>query len=384
VNRADPLRPWLYLRRRFRQMLPIGLVITLVTLLLVVVITPSNTFNETTRANLRGLEVYTVVAPAGRPGFDSALAATLKGNPHMEGAIHVKALWVRYPMMIGEGSCPLILASPEDSRALVGKLGLTLVAGRYPDGPEPVMVLQEDVARARGLKVGSKIGSIIDPDDNIPGLFEVVGLVRGAARIAVGVPGSSELSTMLMARVPDFMLIYARPAAKEASDRYLHAARDEGDPAFQVMDIDYAQRRTERALKNLPFLVTFIFGSSSMIVALVAILLSLIALQARLPELAVLLAIGQRRSRLSLMLIQEFAVLAVLAWLLGVGLGLLGLQVYDAVALRPRGILFRVYDAHVLATSAALPVLVIAVGALALWRSLATVDPVTLIQKRGG
>lgn len=379
---STPLRPWTYLRRRPGRVLPTASVVAAVTLLLVVVITPGNTFRSTLDADLAALDGFTVVSPSRRPNVDSALREILDLNPFAERWILVKALWLRYPMMVGEASCPLILARPEESRALLDRMRMRLVAGRFPSGSEPVIVVHEDVARARGIGIGSRIGTLADADDNIPGSFEVVGLVRGHGHIATGVIGSGVLASMLHARVPTFALVYPRRGSKLESDRYLHAARDGSDPAFQVIDAAYAKRRAERALKNLPLLIRFISIASATIVSVVVTLLALLAFRARRSEFAILLAIGQRRKRLVECLVLEHSILAVAAWIAGAAIGVATLAIYDVAALQPRGILIRVWDPPVLLASTAVPLLVVVVTGVAMARSLGRIDPVAVIQRR--
>jgi hypothetical protein len=259
---------------------------------------------------------------------------------------------------------------------------MKLVAGQHASGPDPVLVLHEDVARARGIRVGSHVGTLVDPDDIIPGSFEVVGLVRGPSRVAVGVVGSGVLASMLLGRLPSYALIYPRPGLKEKSDRYLHAARDGTNPAFQIIDAAYARTRAERALKNLPLLVGFISIATASIVSIVSMLLTLLNFQSRLPQFAILLAIGQRRGRLLRSVTLELSMLAVGSWLLGVTVAVLGLAIYDAVALQPRGILIHVWDPGVIVASAAIPIFVVLTGLAVLWRELGRIDPVAVVQQR--
>jgi hypothetical protein len=139
----------IYLRRRFSRVAPIAMAITLVTILLVCVITPTNTFDETARANIAGLHAFTVIAPARQAELDPSWRERLEHDPSVEAQVPVRALWVRYPMVIGEAYCPLLLADATSIRGIAERAGLRLVAGRYPDDDHAGVVLHEGVARAR-------------------------------------------------------------------------------------------------------------------------------------------------------------------------------------------------------------------------------------------
>src|SRR6185369_13383039 len=131
--------------RRFSRVAPIAIAIALVTILLVCVITPTNTFYETTRANVASLRAFTVVAPARQAELDPSWRERLERDPSIASLVPVRALWVRYPMVIGEAYCPLLLASANRVRGIADLAGLRLVAGRFPDDEHPGVVLHEGV-----------------------------------------------------------------------------------------------------------------------------------------------------------------------------------------------------------------------------------------------
>lgn len=381
MTAPDPLSARVYLARSFRRVLPEWLAMSLVTVLLIVVITPSNTFRETTLANLRSLEVFTAVTPARKPGFDSALTSLLEANPAMERRVRVKVGWIRYPMLIGEAICPLVLLDSMEASELLQRVGLELVAGRLPRDGAAEVVLHEDVARAEGLEIGSRTGTQVDRNE-VDGLFEVVGLLRGGARLGVGTTGSDLLSRFLDARLPSYMLIYAEPDRKAVSDAYLHQAWDHDTPAFRVVDMEYVRERSAEALKNLPALVTFLTVATSLVVALVVALLKIIGFQARADEFAILLAIGHPPRRLARKLAAECALLAVAAWTAGVAAGELAMVAYDRYVLAPRGIVMQVMDLDPVLLSLTLPVIAIAASVFALWRKLRALDPLSVIERR--
>lgn len=371
----------IYLRRRFSRVAPIALAIALVTTLLVCVMTPTNTFYETARVNIAALRAFTVIAPARQAELDESWRERLGSDPSVEKMVPVRALWMRYPMVIGEAYCPLLLANAGQVREIAERAGLRLVAGRFPDEHHPGVVLHDGVARARRLAVGSRFGTWVDPDDTTPGAYLVCGLVSGEARLAVGTAGTGLFQSFLMARAPAFTLLYPRRGAKARMDRILHEARWGGEPAFQVIDEAYMNERARKALENVPLLVNFTALSTAIVVGVIVALLALVAFQLRQQEFALRLAIGQRRIQLLFGLALESGVLAVGSWLIGLGVGVLALYAYDVWVFEPRGFLVRLLDPRPLLASACVPLITTLASAFALSIRLHRMDPVAILQR---
>ncbi|MDA1194716.1 MAG: FtsX-like permease family protein [Planctomycetota bacterium] len=378
------LSPWTYLLRNPRRILPLFGIQALVTCLLVLIITPTNAFEATAEANVRPLEIFTIVSPRLRREFDEELLAVLDANPHQQERVRAKMLWVRTPMIVGEGYAPLIALPVEVRDAFLKRVELTLVDGRLPEPGEDGAVLHEAVVRARGMKLGDKFGQLIDPTDPTPGRFTLVGTLAGESRMGIADFAYADQPFFVLARRDPFQVVYANAGAKDASDAYLHAAtQEDGESAFRVVDDDYVRGRIEANLKNLPLILGFITFSVAIVVALVIALLNMIAFQVRVDEFGLLLAIGHARRRLVGKLAAEAFAVAATGWLVGLALGLLGVWIYDQVWLAPQGILLRVLDPRPLLFSMSVPVLSTLTGAIALARRLRRMDPVAVIQRRG-
>lgn len=379
----DPLGFGVYLRRRWRRVLPAGFVIALATALLVTVLTPTNAFRETAAADIKPLEVFTVVAPARRPTFDDSLGAWIARAPGLERVVPVRALWVRHPMIVGDAYCALLLADEREIPALVRRVGMRLAEGVFPDAAHPGVVLHRDVALARGLGIGQRFGSLADPDDSTPGSYEVVGLLEGPGRIAFGVTGGGLLEQFVLARVLSYRLVLSRPGTKSASDAYLRALRDGEGPALQVTDQQALQERMRKALENLPLFIGFVSLASALVSALVVALLQLVLFQARAEEHAILLVLGHRPGRLVMRAVRECAGVAVVAWLLGLGCSLLILELHLRLNLAPHGLAMRVFDPQPVWASLLVPVVAVVVAGFVLARQLHRMDPVEVVQRRG-
>ena len=378
------LSPWTYLRRNPRRVLPIFGIQALVTCLLVLIITPTNAFETTAEAEVRPLEIFTIVSPRVRATFDEELLTLLDANPHQEDRVNVKMLWVSTPMIVGEGAAPLIAMPDAERAAFLKRVGTRLREGTLPKPNTDGVALHEAVVRARGMKLGDAFGRLVNPADNTPGRFTLVGILEGESRLGVADFAYADNPLFVLARRYPFQIIYARDGAKDASDAYLHAATQaDGETALRVVDDDYIRARIAKLLRNVPFIIGFITFSVALVVAFVIALLNVIAFQVRLDEFGMLLAIGHTRWRLVRKLAVEAAVVAAAGWVVGLAVGLLGVYIYDRVYLSPRGILVDVVDATPLLFSLMVPILSTLTAAVAIARRLHRMDPVAVIQRRG-
>jgi len=374
-----------YLLRSPRRVLPIALIQALVTALLVAVITPTNLFERTAETYIRPLEYLTIVTPQLRNDFDADLEARLDANPHMEKRLPAKMLWIDTPSILGELSSPLLALRTEDQAEFLRRMGLEVVRGHLPDKGTPGAALHAAILKARGMDLGDVFGRIENEDDQTPGRFEVVGVLDGGPRVGLIDLGYASIPDYVLARQPAFQVIYARPGEKAACDRTLREAEsDAGHRIFRVVDETWARALMRRNLKSLPLFIGFITGAVAVIVALVTSLLNVIAFQARTDEFALYLAVGHRRPRLVRKLCAEMTLTALVGWVAGLGLGVAAVAAYDALLLEPKALVMDVIDPRPFLFSLMVPLLSALVSTVAVALRLRHMDPVSVIQRRGG
>jgi hypothetical protein len=373
-----------YLTRNVRRVLPVLGIQALVTCLLVAAITPTNAFEATTRAYTAAMDVITIVTPRERPVLDEALAGILDANPGQERRLAAKMFWIRTPMIVGEAWAPLLLLDAKDHPDLLARIDCRLVEGRLPEPGSAGAAVHSAILKARGWSLGTAFGEETDRLDGTPGRFEVVGVLDGPARLAVGDLARASQPGSIYARHFPFEVVFAKPGEKARSDRYLREALlPSGGQALRVVDDGLVRERIEKTFANLPLVLSFITACVAIVVALVTALLDLLAFQTRVDELALLLAVGHPRRRLVGRLAAENALTALAGWTLGLALGWVVVAIYRAAALEPKGILMQLFDLRPLLYSLAVPVLAASVGTLALWLRLSRMDPVAVIQRRG-
>lgn len=379
-----PLSAWVYLRRNPRRVLPILAIQALVTALLVAIITPTNAFRATSETYLRALDYLTTVTPARRKDFDHELLARLDENEAMLKRLPAKTFMMHTPMIVGRGVAPLLAIEKPHQEELVARVGMRLVRGRLPAARTPEAAIHESVLRARGMDIGDEFGRFVDPNDDTPGKFEVVGVLSGDVRLGLVDFEWCNTPFSVQARTDAYQIVYAKKGQKAASDDFLRSIEDEsGNALLRVYDARLARSKLDEHLENLGLIIGFITIAVAVVVALVTALLSVIAFQSRLEEFGLLLALGHRRRTLVRKLFVETSVVAVVGWIAGLALGLGLLVLYRDGVLAPKAIDMHVVDPLPIALSLSVPVLSMCISALALFHRLRRMDAVAVLQRRG-
>lgn len=378
------LRATTWLRRNPRTVLLLLGVQALVTSLFVLVVTPTNAFRATSEIYARTLDAFTIVAPRSRPILDDHLSALLDANPAQAGRVPAKMFWLRTPMIIGEGYAPLLALAPAAREEFLARVGVRLGQGRLPAPGAREAAVHETVLRARGLALGDSFGQDVAREEPIPGRFEVVGVLKGDARLGLVDLDYTSQPESVFSRRPVVELVWAQEGHKAKSDAYLHAALDQdGVPAFRVVDAAFARAEIERLMENLPLVVGFITGAVALVVAWIVSLLSVIAFHMRRDEFALHLALGHPRSRLAARLARETLCISAAAWALGLCLGWAGVSIYSSGWLEPKGIVVDLVDPSAVLFALFVPFFSTIGATLALGVQLGRMDPVAVLQRRG-
>ncbi len=377
------LSPWVYVRRNLRRVLPVLAIQALVTYLLVVIITPTNSFETTGVSTLRAFDFFTVVTPQRRATFEDDLLELLDATPGLEKRVEARAFWMRTPMIIGNSYAPLMALTDEVRDEFCRRLGLSLVEGIYPEKDTNGVAVHRAVLKARNLSLGDEFGRLVDETHAAPGRFKIVGVLDGETRLGIADFTFAARPRFVLSRRPPFQLVYAPSGDLAACSESLRQAKVDGDAAFRVIDAKYVRQRMDNILRNVPLILGFIVGSVAILVALMTSLLTLISFQLRVDEFGLLLAVGHRRGALVRKLAFESGVVALVGWAIGLALGLLTVWLYNRLALEPRGVLMQVVDPRPILLSLAVPLLATGVSAFMLARRLRSMDPVSVLQRRG-
>jgi ABC-type antimicrobial peptide transport system permease subunit len=135
-------------------------------------------------------------------------------------------------------------------------------------------------------------------------------------------------------------------------------------------------------LSAMYLIMTLVNAMVILVVALMSGMLSNIYFTQRISEFAILSAIGVRRTLLLWHAVSETAVVTAIGWFFGVVLTWLVMSAMRGTVFEPRGMLIDPRDTMAFLSTIPIPIIITAFAVGTIAYRLATLDPVTIIERR--
>ncbi len=305
----------------------------------------------------------------------------MKQLPQLGKLFRTHSYQVEVKTIFGKMPFPLFGLPPAGRELLMKRTGVTLAAGRMCESGKPEAVLSNAVARNLGVKIGDVL---LDPnslDRYAPIPVKLVGLLKGP--VWLGLTSRSLVDNNSPLTFSGYLAF--SPTASQAQQRALDNALEHTMDKSVVRVWRYAGlvKQTHSALSNLYLILNIVVALISIGIALVCGLLSNIYFSQRLPEIATLWAIGYTRTSLLIRSLGEIAILCILGWITGIGSSIALLKVLYLTVLKPKGLLLDPVDPHAFLLTTQMPVVILLFALATLWFRLTTLDPVSIIERRG-
>jgi len=329
------------------------------------------------------------VSPGTGPAVDPGVTAQVRSHPAVARVIPAMRLRVSVLVPPGSGTGVSVYGVAADELpALMDLFGMRLVDGRLPRARSNEIVISEAVARNRGLRVGDTVGRPVqereggDPliADDIPTEMVVAGLLS-PDDLWLGFASFEYLeSHEFTSSRPVHLLVLPAEGRKGELDAWL-----EESVASVQTDVNTfgAQRREFRQLVQSMLLL---FAAVESIIALVAAIamaaLNYIFFAQRREEFGILHAVGHSRSWLLLRTVKETGSAVTVAWLIGAAVCVIGLVGAQAAIYAPRGLSLDFFNPIPWLFTLPIPLAVIVGGTGTIARTLAKLDPVSIIERR--
>lgn len=375
-----PLHPLVYFRRNPVRVAPLVFVIMLAVMLVACVVTIVDSI-QLTIYTLYGYNRYlTGLTPRNALDIPSDQIERIRKLPQLGALYPAHSYQVLIKTIFGKMPFPIFGLSPDGRRMLLERSHVRLIAGRMPREGQPEAAISDDVARNLKVPLGGVLANPNSLDDYAPVPIRLVGLLHGS--VWLGITSKSEVDKTSPFSFVGYLAF--APNASPAAQRALDAAIERVVDHTQVRVWRFADlvHETESALSNLYLILNLAIGIIVFAIAFVCGLLANIYFSQRLPEIAMLAAIGYHRGFLLRRALGEVCLYCLCGWVLGGLLTVGTLWIIRAVFLAPKGLLLDIFDPTAFVFTLPLP-LTIALFALAtIAFRLASLDPVSIIERR--
>ncbi|GAC1478067.1 MAG: hypothetical protein PVSMB9_00170 [Candidatus Dormibacteria bacterium] len=339
---------------------------------------PSGAIDQFKQA-LDGLTTSLGSFEAPQPGLDKLQAASTK----IAGADFVRRdaySNLDINLLAGNAQFDLYGVDRSGMQRLLNLYQDRLVAGRLPSANINEIAISEEVARARNVSVGGKVGNSIDELDRLPDTFTVVGILKGPTRIGV-IPLEYMTQHYLFERRYQGLVVV--PRAGQEQQVHEQMVRLIGNQPFRLFDWAYIKGKIDSLIANLDTINKFLIILVTIVLSLVVGLLNNLFFRQRMNEFGLLAAIGYSRWSLIMRVAWESLGVTVAAWLLGIGFGVAVLGWFNSIFIVPHGLLMNVFDWNLLIShTLPIPLMVFVFGMGTVAWQLLRLDPISIIERR--
>lgn len=259
-----------------------------------------------------------------------AFRAKLESDPDVERAYFTQVLRANYNGVLGGIGYEFPLLTPEEIPFVVKHLGAELVKGRMPEGDGEVLI-NEKVLRNGNMQVGDWFLKDVYGE-----VFRVVGVLRSDNMACVGTPrgfynNGWYFTVLCNEKSCDFKALaskYGVTVSEENGDSLSDA------PAYRKLYEKDVRDSIESVITAI-LAVVMAFLSISVMAAYVSFLRN------RVNEYCLYASLGYSRSEIYGMIMREILFMFAAGILIGVGVALLIMKVFEAAVIIPKGLTAR-------------------------------------------
>lgn len=374
------LSPLVYVRRNPGKTLPIAFVIVLAVTLVASIVTIVHSI-DLTLFTLYGYNRYlTGITPRNALVVNETELVKIRNLPELGHLYPSHSYQTMIKTIFGKMVFPIFGLDAPGRAEMLERCSIHLATGRMPVDGAPEAVISDAVARNLGLKVGDILSRPESQDSFAPIPVRLVGLLHGPVWLGL-------TSKALVDRESPYNFVGYLAFAKTggATDQAKLAESIDGvmnKSKGRVWKFAGLVLEAQSALSNLYLIMNIVIGIIVFAISFVCGLLFNIYFTQRMPEIAMLSAIGYSRSTLISRAAGETIVLCLFGWALGgVVTYVLLLGIREAF-MTPRGLLLNPLDLQAFAFTAPVPIVITLFALCTIGLRLVTLDAVSIIERR--
>jgi ABC-type lipoprotein release transport system permease subunit len=274
----------------------------------------------------------------------------------------------------GYSRIPIFFLTPEDTDKLLKRTAVKIKEGRLPKVNSHEVALDWRLMANKGLKVGGKIGSLVDNDEVLYGEYTIVGSLAGKTMLSVG----SDIYSQKIS-LKGMLLLHLEKNTEKAED-YVESNFD--DSKYLVTSYESQQKFVDDSFNSLKSVLVAIITAVAIILSIsVGAFMYIIYVQ-RCDEFGIMIAIGYSRKFVRNLILKEVTLLNTFSWFIGVVLSLLIVLILNIFIYIPQGVSMNPFKINVLINTLIIPVISALMSIIPLMRYLKKTDPISVIERR--
>lgn len=376
-----PLSPLLYSKRNKKKVLASINAVTLAVSFLYILYCFSNSIIGMVMRN--GIPIYKKAAVVmncqGKP-IDSSIINEIKKNENVERVVptifnyHIK---FKIPGVSDRASAVPIRKN--DINYFMEELDIKLIAGDLPKEGLKEIAINCDIAKNRGVKLGDKVGNNVYQFDDLPGEYEVVGVIDSESLISILSVNDSNYPNYNNeeAAFGTGFYVFSKESKKIAMDKYIsNLPNDKVRYEIEKTIIDHAQKASA-SLKVMD------------IIAILSIIVMVINVGSakyaqylnRKEELGLLNAVGYNKDQILYKAFKEVVIVNLIGFVLGIVGGFIVSYLLNKGLWEPKGARGFLYTTKGFVVSVFVPLFTILFSIIPINNLVNKLDPIKMIEK---
>lgn len=375
---ANPLSAWLFFRRNLSRTAPMALVIVLSVVLIGTVVTIIRSIDLTVLTVYGYNRYFLVAVPRNGEHIAPEIKQAIRSEPLVKDVYPISVCFTNIRTIFGKFPFVLFGLSQEDMPKVLQLARMRLVEGRLPHRGEAECALSKGIARNRGLSVSDVVLAPNIEDSFSPVPVKLVGLLDGENWFAV-IP-IEFVQKHYFPPLEELVVSATTPELQPDLDKRLDKALDKR--LVRLLTYGQLVRELRGSLSNLYLIMNIVIAIVVLVIAIMMGMLSNIFFMQRLPEFALLAAMGYTRGMLLWRIIRETALLVAVGWTVGVLLSMGILWGLYWWLFEPRGMLLQPMDWQAYRYTIPVPIAVLTFAAMSVGPRLLAMDPVLVIERK--
>lgn len=375
-----PLAAATYLLRNSGKTLPLIGVIMLAVMLIAGIVAMIDSITYSIQTIYSYSANFLAINPRGDPLSTPKLRMEVERHTpvKLERIMTCRAAGTQVNSIVGKWPFVVFGMQEQDFDFYLKRLKVTGIDGRLPRTGKAEMLVSDPVARNLHLKLGSVVLKPDSQDSYSPVPVKVVGIAHTDQWTML-----TDYEFVAQNYFPpiDDLLVFAynRPDQSKLDEWAFKHFKGERAALWAYREIN---RQTHTMFATLFAILNVVIGLLVVVITFMMGMLINIYLSQRLVEFGLLQALGYTKRQLLKRVIKESAVVVVLGWALGVGLGYVLLCIVKRTLMDPNAYEILLNDPVAFRYTLPVPIAIMLVAGLTVYLRFKNFDPVSVVERR--